>query len=197
MEKPILFSTPMIQAILAGRKTVTRRPVKVDRASKAASQECYSADGYDVVDTVNRTTVRKPWSIDCIQHYFDCPYGKIGDTLWVRETFAPFGNAFAYKADQLNIDPPMKWKPSIFMPRAASRINLLIKDIRVERLQDISEADAEAEGVEPGFFVGAHHADHRLDYRKGFKQLWNKINGAKYPWKDNVFVWVISFEVMK
>ncbi|HEY9363866.1 MAG TPA: hypothetical protein VIQ00_11425, partial [Chitinophagaceae bacterium] len=129
-----------------------------------------------------------------------CPYGKIGDVLWVRETSRinyeeyniPGGISFKkiieYKADYKNDTSIRKWKPSIFMPKAACRIFLEITDIKVERLQDISGEDAINEGVKVTSMwplcIG--------DAYRAFKSLWQKING-KNSWEVNLFVWVISF----
>ena len=182
MERPILFSTPMVQAILAGRKTQTRRIFKGTTEHKEAYNPAYlekykDSDGWKKI----------------------CPFGQIGDKLWVRETWRPYSESrvqIEYKADGKIIDYPdrpsfefygcgQNWRPSIFMPRWASRITLVITDVRVERLQDISEEDAKAEGC---------------DYNPNFspcqfyKKVWNSINGKTYPWESNPWVWVISFK---
>lgn len=194
-ERPILFSGPMVRAILDGRKTQTRRVIKdvsadcelFINAGDGFWQQCYRDDSGAIHS--------KSWLTKC-------PYGKPGDLLWVRETFArnevlPLmdreAGEFIYRAD-LNGRGATKytatWKPSIHMPRWASRITLRITDIRVERLQDISEGDATAEGVmfgETGFSA-----------RVCFVALWQSING-KSPgrtWSDNPWVWVICFEMI-
>ncbi|PHX42295.1 hypothetical protein AO284_33470 [Pseudomonas sp. NZIPFR-PS2] len=159
-ERPILFSAPMVRAILEGRKTVTRRAIKVQPHIDASGNFCvgssnYGQDGYG-------KPVTKHFVNGC------CPYGKPGERLWVRETFIdlrgtgvehrpdPDGplQRYAYAADcrpgshsdEARKDFGLKYKPSIHMPRAASRILLEITDVRVERLQDISEEQAQAEG---------------------------------------------------
>ena len=180
-ERPILFSGPMVRAILEGRKTQTRRIVK---------------DGIPLGnwnETLNK-----------------CPYGKPGERLWVRETWAPVTIGYAYKADGVYIEesPVWKWKPSIHMPRVASRILLEITDIRVECLQEISEEDAKAEGlrrfakfgVEEWGGVEAHPQvkNHFRWYDKpieAFKQLWEHINGRE-SWKQNPWVWVVEFKMI-
>lgn len=197
-ERPILFSAPMIRAILDGSKTQTRR------VCKPAEEAALSA-------------VVGPF--DCPElgpgHFGDeegdlqflCPYGQPGDRLWVRETFCQFpedardgnGAQTYYRASQIEEQMPevdrvmakngVRWKPSIHMPRAASRILLEIVSVRVERLNDISEANARAEGAEPSI-VGAD-LDH-LKYRAGYQTLWETINGAG-SWDANPWVWVISF----
>ena len=152
-----------------------------------------------------------------------CPYGQPGDRLWVRETWQGYRMTSyeydeweamespkdrnddhyspVYKADGKNF--PEKWFPSIFMPREFSRIDLLIKDIRVERLQDISEADAIAEGCRPQFdksnpvtMNGIQMMPH-ISAKEDFQRLWDSINGKKHPWESNPWVWVINFERIK
>jgi hypothetical protein len=188
-ERPILFSGPMVRAILAGRKTQTRRVVKPQPRG-------------DGITTINEAPGW--WDVAILPGGFDnggcmpiaeikCPYGQPGDRLWVRETFAP--NYFdtggtAYRAEWRQyidgICGEPAWKPSTHMPRRFSRITLEITDVRVERLQEISEADAIAEGAQcPG--VPASLTD-----RGAFAKLWNKINGP-FAWDDNPWVWVVAF----
>jgi len=141
-ERPILFSAAMVNAILSGRKTQTRRVVKP--MSRKAGGE-YTG-----------------WVLP--EYRTDCPYGQPGDRLWVRETFGSMirnvggtpHEKLAYRADDPNavmcyssegMEVPIKWKPSIHMPRWASRITLEIVSVRVERLNEISEQDAIAEGI--------------------------------------------------
>jgi len=172
-EKPILFSTEMVRAILEDRKTQTRRVIKPQPGDHPDD------DGY-MSSILNR-----------------CPY-QVGDILWVRETWAkdisgcPGG--ISYRAD--HIDPkgdgpanPMKWKPSIHMPKEAARLFLVVKDVRVERLQDITEEDAKMEGAYPAGEDWEYNC-----YRDGFITLWNGINGKKYPWEASPWVWVYSLE---
>jgi hypothetical protein len=146
-ERPILFSAPMVRAILDGRKTVTRRPVKVQPRSRADIGSCGKGQPF----------IRNP---DVTKRNPECPFGKPGERLWVRETWARVGNGdpgyLTYRATYPDCLPPdlenilasgdIRWKPSIHMFRADSRILLEITDVRVERLQDISEEQAEAEG---------------------------------------------------
>jgi hypothetical protein len=149
-ERPILFSAPMVRAILDGRKTQTRRVIK---------EKLMRGEG---------------------AHVNNCQYGKPGDRLWVRETFCyhDYLARYLYKADGVT---GVKWKPSIFMPRIASRIMLEITGIRVERLQDISEEDAIAEGWPKS-----------SDW---YRSLWESINGQG-SWVLNPWVWVIEFMVL-
>jgi hypothetical protein len=151
---------------------------------------------------------------------FRCPYGQPGDLLWVRETWGAVWPAdepvplrqceIEYRADlppgctdrpgewpadEGNGPEVPKWRPSIHMPRWASRITLRITDIRVERLQDISEDDAKAEGVTPLDYA-AHHVAAGCGARIAFEQLWNTINGPG-AWEANPWVWVVAFERVK
>lgn len=203
-ERPILFSGPMVRAILAGNKTQTRRiakPVKHPDLGKL----------YDAGALVLE---REP------QHVIDraCPYGRPGDRLWVRETFV---QGFPYDAQQdrhLQYDEegnelPMRtwyratdpdigwadddgwqtnvpWRPSIHMPRHACRLILEITGVRIERLQAISEADAEAEGVD--FLRHIPDADETLSAKQLFECLWTGINGAE-SWDAHPWVWVVEF----
>lgn len=209
---PILYSTEMVQSILEGRKTQTRRDKNLDKVndfdfySKGFIDDelIFEFDGYD--DLNDRV----------IFEYIKSPYGKPGDILWVRETFqleTPYGPEdyyFGYKinsgikikaSEKYDFDISYKWKPSIFMPKEACRLFLKIKDIRVERLNDISHADAIAEGIEVikkledvilyKDYNDASHFFQRADY--SFCSLWEKING-KGSWKANPWVWVIEFE---
>lgn len=181
---PILFSTPMVLAILEGRKTMTRRIVKLKPFNEKHS---------------------RPKSVPFFDHSTNSisifPYGKIGDILWVKETFTEyFPGEFEYKAGFT--DEPIKWKPSIFMPKAAARIFLKITDIRVERLHDITEEDAKHEGLfeENKKWLNyyrtpsaANCISNFSNAKDSFQSLWNLINGTD-SWHANPWVWVISFE---
>jgi len=182
--RPIIFSAPMIRALVAGNKTMTRRIVKkqpVDQGRiRHLSGEWFS----------RQTTGDGLWED------LKCPFGTPGDQLWVKETFSHQVGADAYKTpsycDYFAEDRPERdsicWTPSIFMPRWASRITLEITAVRVERLQEISEADAKAEGVEfqpssvPSLTPG----------KGAYRQLWESIHGPG-SWALNPWVWVISF----
>lgn len=192
-ERPILFSGPMIRAILDGTKTMTRRVMK-------PQPEIYTRPGpvfgdAQLVRWNNR--VDTPLVIFPGAMRTKCPYGKAGDSLWCRETWHLWGpperqfvdyRATCPDADQLS------WKPSIHMPRAYSRISLEIVSVRVERVQDISEADAVAEGV-PFEGIAICRGNERPDPRPVFARLWNAINGPRgYGWDVNPFVWVIEFK---
>ena len=175
-ERPIMFNAAMVRAVLDGRKSQTRRVVKAPK---------WSTPGYAGVD-------------------FPCPYGAPGDRLWVRECFhayslkevgSPLGQLttnVVYRADPTSDEYwAVKWRPSIYMPRWASRITLEVTGVRVERVQDIGELDAEREGT-PNFNQspsGVSVSD--------FIHLWDSINGKRnggvYSWDSNPWVWVVEF----
>lgn len=205
-ERPILFSGEMVRAILEGRKTQTRRVVK----------------GID--ETYRGVEDGKVWQMDecgdC--HDVPCRYGLPGDRLWVKETWAwsgtdkritpsdPWYRATHYKGEDFGI----RWRPSIHMPRWASRITLEVVSVRVEQLQEISDADAIAEGVQS---VRDHYGDpsvplmhcgtvawQRYDgaacaapsARLSYQSLWESINGDG-AWDLNPWVWVVEFKRME
>jgi hypothetical protein len=165
--RPILFSTPMLQAILEGRKTMTRRLVK-DPIKQ------WAIDGEKNEQYMNRLSTQSP--------------NQIGDILWVRETFNTNWNntGFIYRADE---QYPAKntnfWKPCLFMPKQACRIWLEVTNVRLERLQDISEMDAIAEGV-----IRLNEDDIPTYL---FQKLWQSINGAN-SWEEDPWVWVYEFK---
>lgn len=206
-ERPILFSGPMVRAILDGTKTQTRRVI----TTKTNAFLCYPAHRWTVRGSRlgGFVAVDVP---DCkdstlFEHVgFKCPYGQPGDLLWVRETWAPHGESdlsykdrsgIYYRADdETNYTTDGAWRPSIHMPRWASRITLRITGVRVERVQDISEEDAQAEGVS-----AVHLADLGQTWktrREGFHLLWDSINAKRgYGWDVNPWVWVIEFRVKR
>ena len=217
-ERPIIFSAPMVRAILSGAKTQTRRVVK--RYSADCIGWFDDGDGLWVqrfIDPSSGSPYLKSWRDRC-------PYGQPGDRLWVREAFS--GPHCMDASDGCRAVPPSKWgdcsriwywadgnptegdwtrpRPSIHMPRWASRILLEIVAVRVERLQDISEADAQAEGVErvvagvgwrrycdpDSEEVGVPPCG---DARRSFRSLWKFINGDE-SWNANPWVWVVEFK---
>jgi hypothetical protein len=207
-ERPILFSGEMVRAILEGRKTQTRRvvkPVQSEPKIPPLTMEPWMMYGEQEVDDDGRPMwegYHPDYPYDA--KWFTCPYGKVGDRLWVRETFWTAGeipnlptvyaddyiktpNGYAsvvYRADGGYEDGA--WKPSIFMPRWASRILLEIVAVRVERVQDISERDAHAEGL--GMSPMLPHP------RAWFRDLWNSINAKRgYSWESDPYVWVVEF----
>lgn len=180
-ERPILFSAPMVRAILSGTKTQTRRV-----AIQTAGGHLKEPSGH------------RRWHPADPEAALACRYGQPGDRLWVRETFAEGihqmagVNHWAYSADRFGEQQRLgdRWKPSIHMPRAASRILLEIISVRVERLQAISEADAMAEGCLGKLAEAAPAAD---EAREQFRDLWQSINGAD-SWAANPWVWVVEFK---
>lgn len=235
--KPILFSNEMVRALLEGRKTQTRRVVNNPEYFGCLTGDC----PHDLSD-------------ECANAMrAECPYGKPGDLLWVRETWADLiavspatdkpmdigpgerliqeptfwtdekgrqrwnydGQVIAYRAnsdvefcdgdgfmgDMADRSDMPRWRSPIHMPRWASRLTLRITDVRVQRLQDISEADAKAEGVQmederywvdysmPGTQI-------TLSAKKSFNTLWESINGPG-SWEANPWVWALTFEVIK
>lgn len=203
VERPILFSGAMVRAILAGRKTQTRRIVKwkgVDEGLNLGFSGLYPSLYFTDVTHSGWVLCSRGGSGAWIDRTAPtiCPYGVPGDRLWVRETFAyhPLDrdkNNLVYRADIENPNDSRHshyvWKPSIFMPRSASRINLQVRMVRVERLRRICEEDAYAEGVEP---AGVGEDLDYLKYRAGFQSLWNDLH--KNGWQENPWVWVVEFE---
>lgn len=192
-ERPILFSGNMVRAILDGNKTQTRRIVKEKEIRNRFPM--YIKNNIWAWGTKPCDGTQACWSHDT----FKCPYGTEGDRLWVRETWSYLDSEkteFIYRADDNRWIEDLHsagspWKPSIHMPREASRITLEIKNIRVERLQDISESDTEAEGIE--FMRDIPDADESLTGKQLFEVLWESINSLG-SWKQNPWVWVIEFE---
>lgn len=208
-ERPILFSAPMVRAILEGRKTVTRREIKPSMRSADTQFELHQQpDGsWMPLHTFDESSMDDQGT----EHQIKCPYGKPGDRMWVRETFnssadcrPPVAEPFIYAAD-LNSDGRTKWaarwKPSIHMPRIASRILLEITDVRVERLQDVSDDQALAEGVrlytdhaELGDWYHVEGIDtYSASPKKSFELLWSSINGAD-AWNSNPWCWAVEFK---
>lgn len=257
-ERPILFSSPMVRAILDGRKTQTRRIVRpsaglqstwasVEGLSKCPSNYLCEVNGELGAQFQHPLAGQFAHGVynetDSPYGWFKCPYGKPVDLLWVRESWRPEHSEcdILYRADDYGQDTARRclenadwfrkdWqlyhhsrqKPSIHMPRWASRITLEITNVRVERLQDISEADALVEGIisdadyadDPdgngipcglcrgtGLYpaLGANLGMTEADCiscdspTKRFSLLWDKINGKKHPWSSNPWVWCISF----
>ena len=188
-ERPIIMRADDVRAILAGTKTQTRRIAKLSSAGR--------------VERGGRN-----WHVDDPDAAFACPYGQPGDRLWVRESlrFVRVGENYhehaVYAADGVRVPrcPDLlpqfcdgmafglaRSVPSIHMPRWASRITLEITGVRVERLQDISAADAWAEGIAYSPDVDPVHA---------YRELWEQINGPG-SWDANPFVWVVEFRRAK
>jgi len=200
-EHPILFSGEMVKAILEGRKTQTRRIVKPqpDENGITFMKNSPVLDWDQIYKEEWKPFQYDTWEGESKSVF--CPYGKAGDQLWVRETFGKdfFGKIY-YKADDLfvPVGAKAKWKPSIFMPRNASRIQLEIVNIRVERLDNISEEDAKAEGIEgiDGKYLDYSNTKSKqycLSAFSSYEELWIKING-KESWEKNPWVWKIEFK---
>jgi hypothetical protein len=210
-ERPILFSGPMVRAILGGHKTQTRRVL-----GHRGNLSDYDGSGYFETRDGEHVAIERL-----------CPYGVPGDRLWVRETwtalhpaddFNEFGGIpsrndccdIYYKADDplRGADRDVRgygYKPSIHMPRWASRLLLEVESVRVERVQDISEQDAIAEGCEPwipcGSITGTRNiiggAMVEVKYRDAFAYLWDRKNGKRrFEWESNSWVWVVTFKVV-
>lgn len=196
-DRPILFSAPMVRAILAGAKTQTRRELRVQPFSTNDPQHA-------------EPRARGNWvwmAFDDRPRYsfatgdFRCPYGVPGDRLWVREAFRLCAEADAtpprdtdaayrvwYEADAPHQPGAGKLRPGMFMPRWASRITLEVVGVRVERLQAISEADALAEGVQ----MDCTDVE-RFCARAAYRTLWNEINGPG-SWAANPWAWAVEFK---
>lgn len=236
-ERPILFNAEMVKAILSGRKTQTRRTMKVQPILNGNFYEVYGAGwskGIKSVPAVYGHSLSQ-----------NCPIGAVGDQLWVRETWGvvsndfddngimidwvpdrpataihemPFGRgyysghaiyaadgSFTWGDDDGYEDGRSCWKPSIHMPRRASRIDLLITGVRIERLNDISEEDSRAEGVGSAVWFAAKgvpedewtslgdHGALRASHINSFATLWESIYGEE-SWAANPWVWVIEFK---
>ncbi|EAT1904019.1 hypothetical protein QEW03_003354 [Salmonella enterica] len=207
-ERGMIFNGEMVRAIIDGRKTQTRRPIKwkQTRFTEVAERDDGSL---------------WPWAEDCERGgdiWFTCPFGEVGDRIWVRETFSCIGNEDGHPVDANSnlcsredaqriyrasaiqnpgnyglwtspdgFDFEGSWTPSIHMPRWASRITLEITDVRVERLNNISECDAKAEGGPTECTLIGDK------YFPGFRSLWKSIYGEE-SWAANPWVWVIKFK---
>ncbi len=211
--KPMIFTTENIRGIRDGRKTMTRRVIK-PQPSEGGLEWCTAADG-----------AFSAWQDPLLlldEHSEDggpcqrvCPYGVPGDLLWVRETWGKepdrrtspslgettnlFEGDVFYRASHEN-NYPGPWKPSIHMPRTLSRLTLRVSNVRVERVQDISEEDMIAEGItDIGDGCGClERANGNMAYsttRNLFMQLWDSINAKRgYSWESNPYVWIIEWD---
>lgn len=212
-ERPILFSAPMVRAILEGRKTVTRRAVNPQPMLTDGSG--FSWKGHLFGSGSDDRETSRNFSRHC------CPYGKPGDRLWVRETHADIGCRLTFRADTDDGAhcQVKKWTPAIHMFRRHSRILLEIVEVRVERLQDINDEQAQAEGIIPvpkttedshQFWRNYHlSGDGTFCVRtpkESFKSLWCHVAGGSFPkgeaaykasphsWDANPWVWVVEFK---
>ncbi len=227
-ERPILFSGPMVRAILEGRKTQTRRVVKWSEVEPGLN---LGFSGLLAVAQDSRGWVLTSMSGGCWQERCAptlCTYGVPGDRMWVRETWSGQRNRpiaeceLFYRADgehqhgrQLGLsyaERESKWRPSIFMPRWASRLTLEVKAVRVERLQKISEADAIAEGIrlvtkdgtvnkfcvyDLGDYSSTPWSEMSRDAVSAYRSLWDSINAKRgHGWETNPWVWVVEFKAV-
>uniref|UniRef100_A0A6M3LFQ3 ASCH domain-containing protein n=1 Tax=viral metagenome TaxID=1070528 RepID=A0A6M3LFQ3_9ZZZZ len=201
-ERPIIMSTPMVKAILDGRKTMTRRVIKPQPTKTGYVQICLE-DG-----RVSWPYLYTPARVGFKEKEMLCPYGQVGDRLWVRETFyiqewlgKPLSELqpLHYKADG-NTDSLEDYaaKPSIHMPRWASRITLEITEVRVERVQEITTKDAVNEGCPKGATIDLHDNLQAPAVIHWFANLWDSLNAKRgYGWDISPWVWVISFKPKK
>ncbi|WP_119140629.1 hypothetical protein [Pseudomonas reidholzensis] len=207
-ERPILFSGPMVRAILEGRKTVTRREIKPSMRSADSSFELHQQEdeSWRPMHTFDESCLDAKGT----EHPIVCPYGQPGDRLWVREAWLADAQLDSIAPRELSKGEPVfypadgsirqtgcamlsqgRGRPSIHMPRWASRILLEITAVRVELLQDISEKQAEAEGVD--FLRHVPDADETLTAAQLFECLWSSINGDE-SWSGNPWVWAVEFK---
>lgn len=238
-ERPILFSGAMVNAILSGQKTMTRRVVSIANSlvnGTSPSKRSSGLSGWPDLDFSKAWVDRGPSPAGNPGPYLKVPGGdesvqrvyarvQVGDRLWVRETWRTYasldylgpgkvgsGAGVQYEAGGSNVPRHTsllgmgKTRPSIFMPRWASRITLEVTAVRPERVQEISEEDAKAEGaaLPECSYVGMCNSNrcplHSFTpYRNGFERLWQSINGKRpgCTWQDNPWCWVISFRVVK
>lgn len=221
-ERPIIFNADMVRAILYERKMQTRREAKVFQYPDPAASVHLTANNDGWIGWWPKPVSSEKTAELYPSGGIPCPYGQPGDRLWVRETWAHVP-ATAYRCSegvQQTINPgdpdmcavyregwerskPAGWRPSIHMPRWASRITLEIKSINIERLQDISEDDAQAEGLRKfphkGDFAYAWRENDNHGHgsaRGAFMSLWQSIYGQE-SWDSNPWVWVIKFERIK
>lgn len=193
--KPILFNTEMVKAILDGRKTVTRRVIKLR----------YRDDEYGfmvISDDITGTHVEKYDEDEgsfkpC--RYVNPPY-EVGEIMYVKETFSPVfvrPRRFLYKThcNEVPDNTPIKWHPSIHMPRDAARIFLKVTNVKIQQLQDMTAKDAIREGMIDPYSYGKHISHEPM---KSFIRLWESIikegEREEYSWNANPWVWVIEFE---
>ncbi len=183
--KPIIFSTPMVQAILDGRKTQTRRLIKdkdiTNNFDIDVDGSAYAYINPETGDSCPPTAIAKY---------------QVGDILWVRETWSrDESGEYVYRTNYGTTEddsfPPsvFKWKPSIHMPREAARIFLLVTNVRVERVQDITEDEAIKEGAKA---YGPNNCS-GTSARIAFAEIWDKTT-TEHEWRTNPWVWVIEFE---
>ena len=198
-ERPILFNGPMVQAILTNRKSQTRRTAGLNYVN--LQPDFWRITGQGALLGRWAATFER---IDTGElHTAFCPYGQPGDRLWGRETWGMHFGKLLYRADfgpQSYEYDAKGWKSSIHMPRALSRLLFDLQGVRCERVQGITEADAQTEGVECGLswsrvYPGTGAARIRESFREAFARLWNEINGKRgLGWAHNPWVWALSIQ---
>jgi len=206
-ERPILFKPELVRKIIAGEKTQTRRICKKQPSGYHYLQAMYgsSPDGHPFGERGLWREVGPDYP-DGEDDDLWCPYGAPGDRLWVREAWAPIeadlssGKQWAgyiYRARYESASPEGRraWRPSIHMPRDACRLVLAVTNVRVERLQEITEQSALAEGMPDtrGAWEGLGGSGGRGGPREAFRNSWDAINGKRATWASNPWVWVVSF----
>ncbi len=203
--KPMIFNTEMVEALLDGRKTVTRRPMSPQPEPSEFGYDWWPSKIVGGMVKVNGFEDGDYYLIEVIPYV--CPIACKRDLIYVRETFRLFDNSDECGCSEFCGCPPTgtpvyfathndgdsKWKPSIHMPRWASRLTLKVTDVRIERVQEITEAQAEREGVSPSFENEFGKCPVPPSYRAGFFKIWDSIYEN---WRDNPYVWVIEFEVI-
>lgn len=220
-EHPIIFSTAMVQAILEGRKSQTRRIAKDKKLDLFTDRKLQT--GFSTFTPKGMVSVRGYFNdplkeIGFGESFIKSAYGQPGDVLWVRESFAVADKQFnpnteyEYKAEYLGGAVISNWKPSIHMPRSAARIFLKVENVRVERLNEISWKDAICEGVDckpdRNLPLYRNYTEKEMitegllhncltDPRLSFQSLWDIINGTRAPWESNPWVWVVEFSRIK
>jgi len=207
IERGMIFNDEMVRAVLDGRKTQTRRIMKVQPSADFSPMNMeletdFTARWY-TPGVVNKDGYLKPakkqvFGVANEDEGYTCPFGAVGDRLWVRETWARYNidqdsHDMAYRATIPDDWPKEgRWRPSIHMPRWASRITLEITGVRVERLQDITNQDAIAEGIGHLYAYDESQQTPR-DAKRRFAELWRSIYGEE-SWQANPWVWVIEFK---
>lgn len=209
-ERPILFNGEMVRAVLDGRKTQTRRVITTN---KKWADEIHLVEQRDSsLWPYNgwHDSIQGP---DGCEHLIPCPYGVPGDRLWVRETWrlSTSDDCACYDPCRCKSGVPIykahndcgeeTWKPSIYMPRWASRILLEVVQVRVQRVQEITPADAIAEGIPP-VRLGEQFSEDAFDFASievwKFRKLWDSINAKRgFGWDVNPWVWAITFKVIE
>jgi (2Fe-2S) ferredoxin len=195
---PMIFNTEMVKALLDGRKTVTRRPMKPQPTDSGSGYMWWPSKNLQTMVNLDKAKGDLYW--DGLASDI-CPIASVGDLIYVRETFChqPCGNApelTVYKSgypsnlleryESVMNEEDIRWTPSIHMPRWASRLTLKVTDVRLERVQDITKEQAQAEGVQPTGCTKGY-------WETAYQRIWNSIYGN---WEQNPYVWVIEFEVI-